>query len=469
MYKHIAITANLLSMFVMDNHGRVSTIAPCVKAGAPCHLCASSIIMAAMEQKFYIETYGCRVNQCESQAIIEGWQRSGYELTAHAEDADYIIINSCAITARAERDARNALTRLRKLAPRAFIILTGCAAQFYMDFQPRKNAPWTRPDICIPQTEKSGLLGGPQSAAPAELFPLIRSGNRARPVVKIQDGCTQHCTYCIVPQTRGRPHSMKPADILDQCRQLAAEGFGELVISGINLRQYAGNFWQMVSWLDNELAEEFAPGLRLRLSSLDPSMLTAEAVDVLGNSRLLCPHLHLSLQHASPTVLAAMGRKHYTLDSVAESLQRLRTFWPVMGLGADFIVGFPGETDDDVNTLLGFITSFPLTYAHVFPYSRRQGTKAAALPGQLPRKIKEARAQMAREAVARKQLLFLEKQLGLPVVNMVVERRSGEFWHGVNEYYSPCQMARDAVERQPMLGGRPQMLKDGILTLQPQP
>lgn len=419
-----------------------------------------------MDQKFYIETYGCRVNQCESQAIKEGWRKAGFILVNEPEKADYIIVNSCAITARAERNARNALNRLRKLAPAAAIILTGCAAQFYTDFNPRKNAPWTAPDICINQEEKGKLLSGPDLSGPREFFPALYASSRARPVVKVQDGCTQRCAYCIVPQTRGVPRSLPPEAIWKQCRTLAEQGYGELVISGINLRQYAGNFWVMLRELEEKLAGESAGDVRLRLSSIDPAMLTDEAVDVLGQSRMLCRHLHLSLQHAAPDILDRMGRKHYRLENISSTLQKLREFWPVMGLGADFILGFPGETEADVEFLLDSISRLPLTYAHVFPYSRRQGTRAAGMPGQLPGKEKESRTELIRQAIAKKQQAFLENQLELPLVHMAFERQAGGYWYGVNEFYTQCAMPRKGCSSsQALVPGRPAEIRGGKLIL----
>jgi len=391
--------------------------------------------------KFHIETYGCKVNQYESQALREAWQRADGVETDRPEHADYILINSCAITGRAERNARNAVFRLKKSSPDAKIILTGCAAQFYGGFTPRKNANWAMPDICVPQSAKRSLLRGPEkieTASGAIHFSAIQSYRRARPVVKIQDGCSQNCAYCIVPQTRGRPRGRAAAEILAECRQLAAQGYGELVLSGVNLRQYPGGFWKLLAWLDSGLAPEYADRLRLRLSSIDPAMLNEAGLETLACCRLICPHLHLSLQHASPNVLAGMGRRHYNGEFVKKAIAAVSGIWPMFGLGADILVGFPGESEDDFRMLLDFIAEIPFTYAHVFPYSRRQGTLARDFPAQLSKSEKERRAWLVRETVNSKTRFFLQKQLALPKVTVAPELTRENRPRGVNEFYTTC-------------------------------
>lgn len=406
--------------------------------------------------KFYIETYGCKVNQYESQALRESWQRAGGVETADAEDADYILINSCAITGRAERNARNAVFRLKQRAPQAQVILSGCAAQFYEGFTPRKNANWARPDRCVPQQDKSLLLAGPAAgaSAPRDLGPII-AYPRSRPVVKIQDGCSQNCAYCIVPQTRGKPRGRVPEEVLAECRRLAARGYGELVLSGVNLRQCPGGFWKLLAFLDRELSGEYSGKLRLRVSSIDPAMLDNRALEIIDGCRLLCPHLHLSLQHASEPVLAAMRRSHYSRAGIKSALAELEGIWPIFGLGADILVGFPGETEDDIKTLLDFISEIPLTYAHVFPYSRRQGTPARDFSGQLEKREKERRAAIVRSAVATKNSSFLQKQLALPEMRIAVELSRDGDCRGVNEFYTTCVFKNDMARSRALVTVRP--------------
>lgn len=405
--------------------------------------------------KFYFETYGCKVNQHESQLYREAWQELGGIECQNPAEANYICINSCAITARAERDARNAIYRLRRLAPQAKIILTGCAAQFLASLPKFKNECSAKVDFFLPQSAKGDLAAGPQalfaangSSAPIKL-PFPTHFTRARAIVKVQDGCRQNCTYCIVPQTRSALQSVAPDKVLNECRQLAENGHGELMLSGINLRHYGkdngnyGDFWDLLAFLDKELAQDYAAKLRLRISSIEPSQLTEKALQVLSESRLLCPHLHLSLQHASPKLLKEMGRGHYKAEQVLDFTKQLRKIWPIFALGADLLIGFPGESEEDLKFLQDFITAAPFSYAHVFPYSQRQGTIAGARMDQLPQRLRRERASSIRAQIKDKKADFLQKLCALREMTIapeIVREKNSGLVRGVNEYYVPCYL-----------------------------
>lgn len=396
--------------------------------------------------KFYIETYGCRVNQYESEKLRKAWLERGGKEAQDPAAADYILINSCAITGRAERNARNAVARLKRLNPRAQLILTGCAAQFYADFRPRRNSHFVLPDHCEPQQRKASLLTFPESENTRK---ESVASKRSRPILKIQDGCSQCCAFCIVPQTRGAPTSRPREEILAEAREYANSGYGELVLSGINLRQYAdrGDFWDLLQWLDRELSGEFSGRLRLRISSLDPAMLDFRAIEILADTKLVTPHLHLSMQHASSSILKAMRRSHYQIQTVRKMLEELGQVWPVFGLGADFLVGFPGETDSDLIILEQFIEQAPFSYAHVFPYSRRQGTVAARLPEQAPKSEKDKRAKRIRELIAKKNSSFLADQLQIGEMRVILDAPQEKgMRRGVNEFYVPCRYAGDSIQ-----------------------
>ena len=396
-------------------------------------------------------TFGCKVNQYETQSLREAWlAQGGVECTTPAL-ADVVCVNSCAITSKGERDARNAVFRLRREAPAARLILTGCAARLFADYKPRPGAIWAAPDLLVPQEDKSRLLNGPwtdldgdldgdcaEQAATAALplavpapasapasaqaaFPpfQISAFKRARPVLKVQDGCAHRCTYCIVPSTRGKPRSRPVDEIVSEARRLLQAGHTEIMVSGINLGQYGrgadtGDFWSLLRTLDAALAPEFAGQARLRISSLEPGQLDQHGLEALMACRMLCPHLHISLQHGSQAVLKRMGRGHYTPAMLENAVSVLRAHWPVMGLGADIIAGFPGETEEDMRQLLELIERLPMSYAHVFPYSRRPGTAADRFDGQIAHSLKLERAARLRDAVASKQQAFLAEQLKLP-------------------------------------------------------
>ena len=415
--------------------------------------------------KFHFVTFGCKVNQYETQALREAWTAQGGTECDSPDAADVVCINSCAITARGERDARNALFRVRRDAPGARVLLTGCAARLVAG---QTAAGRDAPDAVIVQEAKSRLLAGPESVADgltdtadadAAFPPFEISGfRRARPVLKVQDGCRHRCTYCIVPLTRGACRSRDPFDAIREARRLLEAGYAELMISGINLRQYGrdkaeyGDFWSLLQRLDAALAPEFAGRARLRISSLEPSQLDARGLDILRGCRMVCPHLHISLQHASPAVLRRMGRGHYSADMLEQAVHELRAHWPVMALGADLLLGFPGESEEDVRCLLDFVERMPFSYAHVFPYSRRPGTAADRMDGQLPQQLKQERAARVRAAVTERQEAFREAQLRLPRLLAAPEapmqdgRPRNRPFKGVNEYYVPCLLPPEAAQ-----------------------
>lgn len=415
--------------------------------------------------KFHFVTFGCKVNQYETQALREAWTAQGGTECDSPDAADVVCINSCAITARGERDARNAIFRVRRDAPGARVLLTGCAARLVAA---RTAADKDAPDAVIVQEAKSLLLTGPGTIADGltdtvdadAVFPPfeISGFRRARPVLKVQDGCRHRCTYCIVPLTRGACRSRDPFDAIREARRLLEAGYAELMISGINLRQYGrdkpeyGDFWSLLQRLDAALAPEFAGRARLRISSLEPSQLDARGLDILRGCRMVCPHLHISLQHASPAVLRRMGRGHYSADMLEQAVHELRAHWPVMALGADLLLGFPGESEEDVRCLLDFVERMPFSYAHVFPYSRRPGTAADRMGGQLPQQLKQERAARVRAAVMARQEVFREAQLRLPRLLAAPEapmqdgRPRNSPFKGVNEYYVPCLLPPEAAQ-----------------------
>lgn len=493
--------------------------------------------------KFFLVTFGCKVNQYETQALREAWQNLGGVECSTPTKADVVCVNSCAITSKGERDARNAVFRLRREAPKARLILTGCAARLFADYKPRPGATWAAPDLLIAQEHKDVLLQGPwvtppvglhslttdaehpagtshteTDNKPASVIPSLASATkgktsepsqplafppfaistfkRARPVLKVQDGCAHRCTYCIVPLTRGRPHSRPVENIVAEARRLLEAGHVEVMISGINLGQYGrgdermGDFWDLLRTLDAALTPEFAGQARFRISSLEPGQLNERGLDTLLGCRLLCPHLHISLQHGSQSVLKRMGRGHYNAAMLEKAVTLLGAHWPVMGLGADIIAGFPGETEENVQELLALIERLPLTYAHVFPYSRRPGTAAERFDKQVPHALKLERAARIRQAVAQKQRAFLEAQLRLPHMLLAAdvadladgsgvadvsgpdlkrpEGGAAKPLKGVNEYYAACFMPRTPLamnERaHPSHGAQP---RSGLLAVRP--
>lgn len=421
-------------------------------------------------QSFFVATLGCKINQYESESLSEAWRARGMAETDDPASAHVLLVNSCAVTARAVSDLRATVRRLRQQNPAARLVVTGCAAQVLA----KEIAAMPEVDAVVPQSRKGELLAGPFAqlpeplAGPAPLrFPPFEIGafRRARAVVKVQDGCSHRCAYCIVPSTRGASVSRRPGETIAELRRLLDAGYRELVVSGVNLRQYGADlpephdFWALLARIEAELAPQWAGRARLRLSSLEPGQLDSRAVDVLGASRLVAPHLHISLQSGDEGVLRRMGRGHYRPAQVLDFLRQLKAHWPRLGLGADLLTGFPGESGQQFETTLAFCRELPLTYAHVFPFSPRPGTAAARLPDPLPKAERTARAARLRALAEDKKRAFLAELAALPVLTVLVENAlSG---HGVCEFYAPCAVQGENLRPGGLVAVRPQGLEKG--------
>lgn len=391
-------------------------------------------------QRFFLITQGCKVNQYETHAIREAWLAEGLLEIDTAEQADIVVINSCAVTERAILDLGKLTRAVAAPTPKPWVVVAGCAVEADRD----RVAALPGVDEIVGQKDKP-LLCHPDTDAPRPTesrFPCldITSYNRARGVLKVQDGCSHGCTYCIIPKTRGASVSREPAEVIAEARRLLASGIRELSLCGINLRHYGRDlhprqdFWDLMSAVDQALAPEWAGRARLRLGSLEPADLKAKALDTLGASRLMSQHLHISLQSGSPDVLRRMGRGHYGPGDILDFAAGLRAIWPVFGLGADLITGFPGETEALFAETLDVTDQLPLSYAHVFPYSERPGTPAAAFPDIVPGHVRRDRAKRLRAVVAGKRDGFLRTLLGHDMTVIPEDNR-----HGMNEFYVECQ------------------------------
>jgi len=431
--------------------------------------------------RLYTATLGCKINQYETRSIAEAWIADGRAVETGAPgEADLILVNSCAVTANAVADLRQTVRRLHRANPGAGIIVTGCAAQVMAG----ELAGLPGVVRVVPQADKAALLAGPAPSPdtrPMEPGPARESGgyapfsisgySRARAVLKVQDGCSHRCTYCIVPLTRGPSVSRPPHEVVDEASRLLDAGFRELVVSGINLRHYGRgldermDFWDLLARLDRELGPRWAGRARLRVSSVEPGQLDARALDVLAASSMVCPQLHLSLQSGDAGVLRAMGRGHYDPRGAVDFLARLAKAWPIMGLGADLITGFPGEDEAAFTNTLALCRELPLTYAHVFPYSERPGTRAADMAGQVPVPVRKERAARLRALVARRRRAFRERLAGLPRLDVLVQDEQGS---GVCEFYAGCRLTRlpGGVGPQSLVSARPVGIERGVILVE---
>ena len=363
---------------------------------------------------FSIQTFGCRVNQAEAFWWTDALQKKGLKFEKDVLQSDLVVINSCTLTSRADSDTRRFIRRMSRLNPTAKLIVTGCYAERTPEELERMPQVWR----IFSNAEKKAITGeilslaGPKAAEPALAF-------RSRALVKVQDGCDFRCTFCIIPSVRGKSVSTEKREILARVRELAARGFKEIVLTGIHLSCYGLDLKPRSSLLEllHEITsiEELS---RIRLSSLDPRLLNPSLMEFITASGKICPHFHLSLQSGADGILRRMGRKISAVD-YRGMLSLLREKSPCASLGADIIVGFPEESDEDFEQTTHFLEQSPLTYFHVFPYSPRPGTAAASLP-QINGRVKKERAALLRSLSREKNTgfrrLFLGKECDAVVV-----------------------------------------------------
>ncbi len=424
--------------------------------------------------RFFLFTLGCKVNQYEIQVIREDWERLGHRCMSEPEWAEVVLVHSCAVTQKALVDLRKAVAALHRAAPGAPIVISGCAAQTHALELSRLNGVTRVLGLAHRGALRAGpdlLLTDPDEAAGPSPRPMVLEGvrnfGRARAQVKIQDGCSHGCTYCIVPLARGTHQSRAPQSVVEEVGRLLAAGFRELSLIGINLRLYGRDLeprmdlWDLIRLLERIFITQWAGRVRFRLSSLDPAMLNAKALDTLAASRMLCPHLHLSLQSGSNEVLRRMGRGHCAPENIASFCAELTWTWPLFALGVDLLTGFPGEGDVHFQETLACCSVLPLSYAHVFPYSPRPGTPAAGWPDQVPEGLRRKRAAALRALVRKKKAEFVGRLVKLPKLRMVVEGLDPV--RGKCEYYVDCQVQPGEREVSPreLLSVRPQKVVSG--------
>jgi threonylcarbamoyladenosine tRNA methylthiotransferase MtaB len=365
---------------------------------------------------FSIQTFGCRSNQAEAFLWADVFQKRGLKYEKDFSRSDLVVVNSCTLTGRADSDTRSFIRRVSRLNPKARLIVTGC----YAERAPEELKDMPQVSRLLSNTEKKDLDAKVLSfAVPGKARQI--SPFRSRASVKIQDGCNFRCTFCIIPSVRGRSVSFSKREILAQIKEFISQDFKEIVLTGIHLCSYGLDLNTKSSLLELLQETEGLNGLsKLRLSSLDPRFLSPSLIEHITESEKVCPHFHLSLQSGSDDVLKRMGRK-IRIEDYKKILASLREKSPQASLGADIIVGFPGETEDDFSQTYSFLEQSPLTYLHVFSYSPRPGTAAASWQ-QINGKVKKERARILRDLSLRKNTNFRRVFLGKECEAIVVKK-----------------------------------------------
>lgn len=400
--------------------------------------------------KIAMATLGCKVNQSDAACLAAEFRACGYEMVSFRQGADVYVIHTCTVTQKTDYQSRQLIRRAIRHNPRARIIVTGCYAQS----QPTvlENLPGIDFIVGVGEQEKiPGILlkeakkEKPQViSSPIDKERYFRDGrtpffaNRSRAFLKVQDGCNSFCSYCIVPYTRGRNRSLPLEQALRKTEELLAEGYQEIVLTGIHLGTYGEDLNPPRSLLGllQSLEEEY-PRLRLRLSSIEPQEFNPPLIDYLSRSKIVCPHLHIPLQSGDDGILRSMNRD-YSSRFFEDLTTCLIEAIPDLSIGIDVIGGFPGEGESSFQNTAGLIARLPIAYLHVFPFSRRKGTKAATFPGQVPSAAVRERCRILRDLGRRKRQDFYSGFIGktLRVLLEGKDRESG-YLRGYSPNYIP--------------------------------
>lgn len=375
---------------------------------------------AMRKVSFY--TIGCKLNFAETSTISEEFKKRGFEIVEFGEPADVCVINTCSVTENADRDCRRIVRKALKVSPNAFIIVTGCYAQL----RPDEIAKIEGVDLILGSNEKFKIfdfVGDFHKNYHAQIFvsPISEisefhiasstpTSDRTRAFLKVQDGCDYNCSYCTIPLARGESRSPEVNIILEKAKTLAQLGYKEIVLSGVNVGDYGRKIGTNLFELVKEL--EKIDGIeRIRISSIEPNLLTEEMIDYFISSEKICNHFHIPLQSGSDEILRKM-RRRYNSELYRRRIEYIKSKDPDACIGADVIVGFPGESEKHFETTYNFISDLPISYLHVFAYSERPNTDAVNLPGKVPIEERHKRSEMLRNLGLRKKMAFYRQMVG---------------------------------------------------------
>ena len=424
-----------------------------------------------MNIAFY--TLGCKVNQYETQALEQLFSQRGHTLVSFEDAADVYIINTCTVTAVSDKKSRQVIRRARKEAPDAVIAVCGCYPQTHPEDMDALSI-----DLVSGTGDRLGFVELVEQAARErrpinalddamqrrdfEVLPAGGLEGRTRAMLKVEDGCVNFCSYCIIPYARGRIRSLPLAQAVEQAKGLFAQGYREIVITGIEISSWGQEFRDGSSLIDlMEAVCAAVPECRIRLGSLEPRTITPEFCQRAAKLHNLCPHFHLSMQSGCDTVLKRMNRK-YDSARYYQSVEWLREYFNNPGITTDLIVGFPGETNEEFQQTLDFIRKCAFSAMHVFPYSKRPGTPAAARKDQILNAVKEERAHAAAAVAREMEQTYLERWVGQTVPVLLEEQRDGA-WRGYTAEYAPVAVSCDDDLHNQVRQIRLERAEDGVL------
>ncbi len=412
-----------------------------------------------MKKKVALHNLGCKVNAYETEAMQQLLEAAGYEIVPFAPGADVYVINTCTVTNIADRKSRQMLHKAKKMNPEAVVVAAGC----YVQAGKEKAEADPSIDLIIGNNKKQDLISVLEQCLETkerreemidishtkeyEKLQIDRTEEHTRAYIKVQDGCNQFCTYCVIPYARGRVRSRKTADVVREVERLAISGCQEVVLTGIHLSSYGVDRKEDGETLLSLIqAVHQVEGIkRIRLGSLEPGIVTEEFAKELSQLKKMCPHFHLSLQSGCTDTLKRMNRR-YTAQEYAEKCEILRKYFSCPALTTDVITGFPGETEEEFSQSRDFVEKIGFYETHIFPYSRREGTKAAGMPEQLPEGIKKERSRVLIEIGMKHQREFMEKFLGQKREVLFEERQDIQgtaYWVGHTMEYLKVAVVSD--------------------------
>ena len=389
--------------------------------------------------------FGCKVNFAEASCLSRQFQEKGIELKDFHDSADIYVISTCVVTAVAEKKCRAAIRQAHKLNPNAKIAVIGC----FSELKPDEIGQMEGVDLVLGHSGKFNLMeelekletnhdyhGGmhTENTRNQNIFvPSFSYGDRTRSFLKIQDGCDYFCTYCTIPLARGRSRSDRIKNVLQNAIVIRSHGILEIVLTGVNIGDFGKQNGE--SFLDLIIALDNIPGIpRIRISSIEPDLLSDEIIEFVAGSHIFMPHFHIPLQSGSNKVLKAMHR-NYTRDLYKSRVRKIRSLMPFACIAADVIAGFPGETEEDFKDTLKFIQDLDISYLHVFTYSKRDRTLAAKMESVIPDKIKKDRSELLHKLSDQKKRAFYYNNSGREVNVLFESDNSRGFMHGFSENY----------------------------------
>jgi len=441
---------------------------------------------------YHVENFGCRATQADGAAIERQLLDRGMDRAGAAAEAEVVVLNTCTVTASADQDARATIRRIHRENPQARILVTGCYAQR----APEELSALPGVSLVVGNSHKHQLADYAAPPSNSGFIPLSRLDSRAessviigdifahtelmaapvfeadsfaktRPNLKVQDGCNNRCSFCIIPYVRGKSRSLKLEQVLREVDALVAHGYREIVLSGINLGRWGRelaprmNFAAMLRAILSQTAVE-----KIRISSVEPMDWTNEVIELVASSPRIAKHAHVPMQSGSDRILRRMHRK-YRPWHYADRIERIRRAMPDAAIGADVMVGFPGETGDDFEQTRALIERLPFTYLHVFTYSSRPGTTSAEMPDQVPVHIARERNRVLRELAAQKKRAFMQSFVGRELEAITLTHFDGEFTEALTDNYLKLRVRGehksntllrsriDAVENDTLLGPLP--------------